>query len=192
MLILSVILIPLYTLSKLSGSHDLSYLPTTVVDPVRQLNFLLAHPFKIFSVFINTTISRADFYLQSLIGIFGWLEYGLNKVSYFLYGLFFVYLLQKVELPEKKLLTKFKKSLLFFILITSYVFIIFLAYFFNTGVGESVVHGVQGRYFLPFLPFIIWLILQVKDKRQVQKIIFFFFVVYLIFSTFSSIYSRYY
>lgn len=193
MMIASLIFIPFYFLSKLTGSYDLQYsLNDQIIDPLHQLSFLLSNPINIIKVITITTIQRLSFYLQSLIGIFGWLEYGLTPLSYLLYGLFFVYLLININLPKKYMLSKKKNFLLFGALLISYIFIVFLAYVFNTVPKTLTAHGVQGRYFIPFLPFITLFIVQIKDNLILQKILYFSMIVFLIFSTFYSIYSRYY
>jgi len=163
-----------------------------MINPLQQLSFLVSNPINILFVIINTTVHRLGFYLQSLIGIFGWLEYGLDPLSYFLYGLFFVYLLVNINLPKKYMLSKKKNFLLFITLIISYIFIVLLAYVFNTTSGTPVVHGVQGRYFIPFLPFIILLIVQIKNSVIFQKILYFLIIIFLISATFYSVFKRYY
>lgn len=192
-IISSLVFIPFYFLSKLTGFYDLhSSLSNQVINPLNQLSFLLSNPINIIKVVAITTIERLGFYLQSLIGIFGWLEYGLDPLSYFLYGLFFIYLLMNIHLPRRYILCKKKNFLLFGTLLISYIYIILLAYVFNTTVGVSSAHGVQGRYFIPFLPFIILFIIQIKDYPVFQKILYCLMILFLIFSTFYSIYARYY
>jgi len=193
MTISSLILITFYFISKLTGSYDLqASLTNEMINPLQQLSFLVSNPINILFVIINTTVHRLGFYLQSLIGIFGWLEYGLDPLSYFLYGLFFVYLLVNINLPKKYMLSKKKNFLLFITLIISYIFIVLLAYVFNTTSGTPVVHGVQGRYFIPFLPFIILLIVQIKNSVIFQKILYFLIIIFLISATFYSVFKRYY
>ncbi len=192
-MIASLIFIPFYFLSKLTGSYDLqSSLSNQVINPIHQLNFLLSNPINIINVIITTSIHRIGFYLQSLIGIFGWLEYGLDPLSYFLYGLFFIYLLINIRLLKKQMLGKNKNILLFVTLIVSYVFIVLLAFVFNTMSGTLTAHGVQGRYFIPFLPFIILFIIQIKDNPILQKILYFLIIIFLISATFYSVINRYY
>jgi len=189
----TLLFIPLYFLSKLSGSFDLQYsLSNQVINSLHQLSFLLSNPINIIKVIIITTIHRLGFYLQSLIGIFGWLEYGLDPLSYFLYGLFFIYLLININLPKKYMLSKKENFLLFCALLISYIFIVLLVYVFNTIPGTLIAHGVQGRYFIPFLPFIILFIIQIKNNPIFQKILYLLIIFFLIFSTFNSIYTRYY
>lgn len=193
MIISSLIFIPFYFLSKLTESYDLQYsLTNQIISPLKQLSFLLSNPINIIKVVAITTIQRLSFYLQSLIGIFGWLEYGLDPLSYLLYGLFFVYLLMNINLPKKYMLSKKKNFLLFGALLISYIFIVLLAYVFNTVPGTLTAHGVQGRYFIPFLPFIILFITQIKNNSIFQKILYWLIIIFLIFSTFHSIYTRYY
>ena len=201
-IISSIIFVPFYFLSKLTGSYDIqASLTSSTIDPLHQLNFLISNPLNIFNVLITTTVQRFTFYLQSLIGIFGWLEYGLDPLSYLLYGLFFVYMLMNINLTQKQVLSKNKTILLLVTLIISYIFIILLAYVFNTIPGILTAHGVQGRYFIPFLPFIILLIVQFTQKIQLPKIkmgdsvkniFYILMIVYLISATFLSVFNRYY
>lgn len=208
MIISSLILIPFYFLSKLTGFYDLQYsLTASTINPLQQINFLISNPLNILIVLIRTTIERFPFYLQSVIGIFGWLEYGLDQFSYFIYGLFFIYVIAKTRyaMPtgrQASSLHKNKKILLSITLIISYIFILLLAFVFNTTSGSLVAHGVQGRYFIPFLPFIILLIVQFTHKVSLFKkvkigecpknIIYTGIIIYLIVSTFYSIFNRYY
>ncbi len=200
MIMSSLVFIPFYILSKLTGSFDLqASLTNTAINPLQQINFLISNPLNIFSILISTSINRFPFYLQSLIGIFGWLEYGLDPVSYILYGLFFIYVI--VETRHALSLHKNKTILLFAILIFSYIFIILLAFVFNTSPGTQIAHGVQGRYFIPFVPFIILLITQFTQKIKFPKlkiskwilnIIYISTILYLTSATFWSVYNRYY
>ena len=206
MMISSLIFIPFYILSKLSGSFDLqASLINTAINPLHQFNFLISNPLNILSILISTTVSRFTFYLQNLIGIFGWLEYGLDPFSYFLYGLFFIYVI--VVTRHALSLTKNKKILLFTTLTLSYIFIVLLAFVFNTTPGQLTAHGVQGRYFIPFIPFIVLLIAQIKyylglnnfhKKTPFQvsplliNVLSVITVTYLISATFFGVFNRYY
>ncbi|EKE14047.1 MAG: hypothetical protein ACD_12C00697G0008 [uncultured bacterium] len=201
MIISNLIFIPFYFLSKLTGFYDLQYsLVASTINPLSQINFLISNPVNILIVLFKTTIKRFPFYLQSLIGIFGWLEYGLDPLSYLLYGLFFIYVI--VETRHASSLHKNKTILLFLTLIISYIFILLLAFIFNTAPGSLVAHGVQGRYFIPLLPFIILLIVQFTQKIKIptiikigegqKNIIYILLVGYLIVATFYSVFNRYY
>jgi len=203
MIISSLIFIPFYFLLKLNGSYDIqASLTNSLINPNEQINFLLSNPLHIIQIIFTTTINRLSFYLQSLIGIFGWLEYGLDPLSYLIYGVFFIYILFKINLQEKQLLAKNKIILLFTSLTISYVFIVLLAFVFNTAPGLLTAHGVQGRYFIPFLPFIILLIAQftqkinyfknIKINELTKNTVYFFIIMYLISATFYAVFSRYY
>lgn len=193
MIISSLIFIPFYFLSKLTGSYDIQASLTAVtINPLQQLSFLFLNPINIIKVIVITTVHRLSFYLQSLIGIFGWLEYGLDPLSYFLYGLFFLYLLMNINLTKKKMFPKNKVVLLFVILIISYIFIVLLAFVFNTVPGTLIAHGVQGRYFIPFLPFIILFVIQIKNNSIIQKTLYYLIILFVILATFYSVFHRYY
>ena len=203
MIILSLIFVPFYFLLKVTGTYDLQYFSTSqIFNPIRQINFLFSNPINIIKVIAVTTVERFSFYLQSLIGIFGWLEYGLDPLSYLFYGLFFIYVLINVETRHALSLQKNKTILLFIALIISYIFIILLGFVFYTSKATLVAGGIQGRYFIPFLPFIILLIIQytqkiklprnIKINEFIKNIIYLLIIIYLISATFSSVFSRYY
>jgi uncharacterized membrane protein len=208
MIVSTLIFIPFYFLSKSAGIYDLqASLTNSAFSPIRQIDFLLSNPINIVSVVFVTTIQRFGFYLQSLIGIFGWLEYGLDPLSYLLYGLFFIYILLSINLSNKYILSKNKNFLLFGALSISYVFIVLLAFVFNTAPGTLTAHGVQGRYFIPFVPFIILFIAQMKYQLNLNNLykkisfhvnslfvnfLFILAVIYLASATFLSVYNRYY
>lgn len=207
-IISTLIFLPFYLMSKISGVHDLPYFSNNqIFDPIRQVHFLLSNPINIINVLAVTTIQRFGFYLQSLIGIFGWLEYGLDPLSYLIYGLFFVYVIINTNLIGKHILSKKKNILLFGVLFISYIFILLLGFVFYTAKGTLVPGGIQGRYFIPFVPFIILLITQIKyylnmnnlHKKipfQVSPLLTNVFsvitVIYLISATFFSVFNRYY
>lgn len=204
----SLMLAIFLAISKLNGIFDLqASLMNSTINPLKQVSFLLSDPINIFSVLVITTIQRFGFYLQSLIGIFGWLEYGLDKLSYLLYGIFFMYVIINTNLVGKHILSKKKNILLFVALFISYIFIHLLALIFNTEKNTVVAHGVQGRYFISLVPFIILLIAQIKyylNMNNFHKKISFkvspllinilsvLVVVYLISATFFSVFNRYY
>jgi len=208
MVILSLIFTPLYFLSKITGSYDInSILTNKVFDAQHQVSFLLSDPLNIVKVLTVTTIQRFGFYLQSLIGIFGWLEYGLDPLSYLTYGVFFIYVIVSINLNGKHILSKKKNILLFIGLFISYIFILLLGFVFYTVKGTLIPGGIQGRYFIPFVPFIILLIAQIKyylDLNNFHKKISFkvspiltnvlsvLTVIYLISATFFSVANRYY
>lgn len=202
-IILSLIFSPFYLLSKLSGTYDLQYFSNNqIFNPLHQISFLFSDPINIIKVIAVTTVERLSFYLQSLIGIFGWLEYGLDPLSYLIYGLFFIYILINVETRHVLSLQKNKTILLFIALIISYIFIILLGYVFYTAKGTFVAGGIQGRYFIPFLPFIILFIVQftqniklpdrIKVNNNIKNIIYLLVIIYLISATFYSVFNRYY
>ena len=202
MIVSSLIFFPFYFLSKLTGSYDLQYsLTASTINPLVQIYILISNPLNVLIMLIKTTIERFPFYLQSLIGIFGWLEYGLDPLSYLIYGLLFVYVITDIKLTKKQILGKNKNILLFVTLIISYIYIVLLAFVFNTPPGQTAAQGVQGRYFIPFLPFIILLLVQFTQKIKwqkikigegLQKIIFVILGLYLIVTTFYSVFNRYY
>lgn len=169
------------------NSSEYNYL----IDPVMQAAFIVRSPLNFALIIAKTTLLKAQVYLQGLIGLFGWLEYGLEPLTYFFYGLFFILIVLKTKLPKPWILPPLKLWMLSLILFSSYVFIQLLTYLFWTPVGEKVTDGVQGRYFIVFVPWIFFLLLQLK-KEILIKFTLVIILFYLVFSLCRTVFNRYY
>jgi len=125
-------------------------------DPSAQLAWLAANPFAVFGVAAETLRSNWQAYQQQLVGNFGWLDapvpgwfvnFALAALGFSLAAIAFgrVFLRNdivkgvKPELPALALL-----------LGCGAIFASLYAIW--SPVGDRMVHGVQGRYFLPLLP----------------------------------------
>ncbi len=153
-----------------------------------QFFFLLSNPFIILIVFLKTFLSSIDFYLKSLIGIFGWLDFELN---FLVYGLIFLLFGVFLEKYYKKFSLSAYNFIVLFITALFNTLIIFLAeYIFWTTPKSFVIHGVQGRYFILFVP--IFLLLTLRLYGKYKYVFYFFILILIILFNLIAIYRRYY
>jgi len=133
------------------------------VNPDGQLDLLYENPFLLLKVVLATSFYRFPFYFQGLIGIFGWLEYGLDYFSYFFYSLLIFFVIFQTSLEKKLLLSKLQDIFLAGMIFTYYIFLILINYLFWTPYGLVVAEGVQGRYFIFVFPFFIYLMINIRQ-----------------------------
>ena len=139
---------------------------------VKILYASVLQPGRSYLLFKNTLFGYKDFYLQTMVGSFGWLDSGVSYtfVTIFFMMLFYVNLFQSkksIELQEdftignRIYLVLLSGMMFVFIFISMVSWSFFLAGFnLDVGVAEFRAYlyqidymlGVQGRYFIPFLP----------------------------------------
>lgn len=166
------------------------------INPQAQVRYLLQNPMMSWHIAFNTLQSYGDFYYESLIAYFGWIDFQVNYFIYIGYTIALagiIYFL--IEKNKKPIINKKQLSLLFFIIIST-SFIIFISQYLSwSPVGSPVIHGVQGRYFLVLLPLTIFCIVQFAQlfgKRNFYILIVLIFSIFLMLDLLLNIYNRYY
>jgi uncharacterized membrane protein len=134
------------------------------VNPVSQIMYILTNPAHYVLMLIKSTFHFGIFYLQSLIGILGWLEYGFPHIIYFIYVISFIYIVLRSYIPKESLVSRKKLIALGLILIASYIYIVTIFYLLWNPVGAAITDGIQGRYFLVFIPFIYLFAIQCRQR----------------------------
>ncbi|MBQ2917034.1 MAG: DUF2142 domain-containing protein [Clostridia bacterium] len=149
--ILIAILIALaWVVLKSGGSNEPDdYLIQNNVNSVEQIKYILRNPIRYIKVLYDTLTSNIENYYLWFMGFsMGWMDIGVSRV--FL-DLFFILLIFSpfVEKNHNKELNW--KDKLLFLMIFMIVFVLTLTamYIGHTGVGDHVIKGVQGRYFIP-------------------------------------------
>ena len=123
------------------------------------LSFLMANPFRIFPILINTMIIYGNFYILSIVGYFGWFYINMDPI--FKYAMFGIVI---GLLGSQKSILSWKQKTFLLIMIIGVALGIFLAlYFAWTPYKLMHIEGVQGRYFIPLL---IPLALTAMSKKQ--------------------------
>lgn len=165
------------------------------IDPVRQFQGLLDPLF--FIVLVKNTIEGGlQFYLQSFIGYFGWLDYSLTYPVYFIYILSWFAILFKIK--DNIFFNKLylRTAILGLAIFLTIGFIFGSIYLTWNPVGAYGISGVQGRYFLVLFPFLILfgagLIRTLECSKVIRIISILILVIYLIIQLSYAIYKRYY
>ena len=127
---------------------------------VRQFNYLISNPLDIFKIAYNTVLEKGIFYLESLVGFFGWFLVKVSHLYLYAYILLFVYIINGEE-------SKIQKK---YIIILSILFIVVAVfgalYIVWSDYKLPYVEGVQGRYFFPFL-IPLCLVFVPKNKKYI-------------------------
>ncbi|MBS4060456.1 MAG: DUF2142 domain-containing protein, partial [Bacteroidetes bacterium] len=146
------------------------------INPAEQKKFIMADPVRYAEIFFSTVKNYWRFYLDSFIGVLGWLNKPLPGWLINLYLL--VLVITAILFSEKNVkISLMNKLFTSSILIVGFVLIKTGIYLGWTPVGNSLVEGVQGRYFIPFAPLFFLLfynsyfakILSKKDPAPAKK-----------------------
>jgi uncharacterized membrane protein len=136
------------------------------VAPQAQLVYLMKHPYRIFDVLSKTYYASFAFYLDSWIGVLGWVDtrlpdyvYSIFKVLILVIALLDVQIQYKLKIPQRLLIGATFLAGAGFVLATSYIFF--------TPLAKGRILGVQGRYFIPLMP--LFLLLLYNRKLWLPK-----------------------
>ncbi|PXW23663.1 DUF2142 domain-containing protein [Paraburkholderia caballeronis] len=135
-------------------SHGLWVPMSSPISAPGQIAYLLHHPVDVFPIAVATLKQNAGFYFESFVGILGWLDTRMSPTYYAaaraMFVAVFVATMFQGRVSERGLLVN---RLLIFVAVLLCVAMIFASLYLTwTPVGQRVVEGVQGRYFLPLFP----------------------------------------
>ncbi len=192
----SVMLLFATILSSMMFSTENNTSSREITPPQLQLQILENDPFKSIDVLYSTTKYESLFYLKSLVGVFGWLDYDLPLSVYLSVGGLLIYSLANFSLvsPIKVIPLKIVVSL--GIIIGTYILYIGTMYLFHTSiyrsVGESLSFGSQGRYFILLIPLVFLFVGYVKQLGKIMVFIPLLLFSFMTFKICESMYLRYY
>jgi uncharacterized membrane protein len=121
-------------------------------DPYIQIEFILDDPLNFVKVLWTTFfITHGTFYLDSFVGILGWLDNPLPKliINSFLIVIFINALINR---PKDLILNNMDRIIIIMIFFISILAIEIAIYLTWSPPGNPFVMGVQGRYFIPIAP----------------------------------------
>lgn len=171
------------------------YIGSTTINPLEQLK-LITNPLFLLKLIRNTLNTSFYFYLESFIGKFGWLDYGLPFSVYMIYIASWISLIFKLKTSSFIKIPFSKTLFLGFILLITIGFIFGSIYLTWNAVGSTVITGVQGRYFLVLFPFLVLfsvgLLQFLGEKKKFKFLLLLFLILYLLLEITFSIYKRYY
>ncbi len=119
-----------------------------------QLAYLLRDPTAVFRIAAATLRQSGAFYYASFVGILGWLDAGLARSYYQAAGIVLCLCFIAIALGRDQFSseTNAQRCLLLIPVIVAIALMFAALYVTWTPVGQLIVEGVQGRYFLGFLP----------------------------------------
>jgi len=165
------------------------------VNPALQLSVITKDPLYFVGTLTRSFQLDAQNNLEGMVGTLGWLDYGFSYTFYVVAFLVFGYLLARssrylVLIPSRVL------WLLSLVIFGTVITIYSSLYLTWSLVGDSLIVGVQGRYFLPLIPFLgIWLaqlIARIYHFPKLRQLTLILFSLWLIYQVVASIYLRYY
>jgi uncharacterized membrane protein len=126
------------------------------VDHFDQLKFILKNPIDYTSILFNSFRSQWLQMIFTGIGILGWL----NVVFPFWYYEFMILAVLFMAIFEnsgKPVLSLKSKALILLVAFLSIILVYTISYLTWTPVGQNIIDGLQGRYFIPILPLVFML-----------------------------------
>ncbi len=131
--------------------------PGSLFRPDVQLNYIMKDiPAYLTLMFHSAFIVNLSYVLESFVGFLGWIDVELPKTLTYSFLLFIT--ISALVMAEGEIKLGFlKKSLLAFILLVSFLVIETAMYLYATSPAKDIIHGVQGRYFIPLAPLVFML-----------------------------------
>lgn len=132
-----------------------SYVPISEQVSVQgQFFFILSNPLAALYAFLNTIVQYSHYYIVSFVGTFGWIDTGLDTpLPDILIYIYLVALILVSLLDNKYFNVNLKQKLVSLTTLTILFASIFVAeYLAWNAVGNSIIKGIYGRYFIPIAP----------------------------------------
>lgn len=150
------------TLATVSGAGSAGTAKNTYT-----LSYILSDPVHIVGILYNTLCRMTDAILQPLFGQrLGYWD--ISIPHYIAFGFVIVLLLSLLMCEQEKLYIKSWQKVLMFFICAGIIGAITLSMMLDfTDVTDTVVRGIQGRYFMPFLPLALFLF---RNDKIVTKI----------------------
>jgi uncharacterized membrane protein len=128
----------------------------------KQIFFILSHPLEYCRILGVTFIQNGRFYVESFVG------YDLPellRVSYIIILLFTVL----AEAPRQIVISPKQRFIIFMVLFFGVLLVVTLAFIGWTPVGDKIIGGVQGRYFIPLSPLFFLLFYNTKFSLNLNS-----------------------
>jgi hypothetical protein len=159
-----------------------------------QEQIIFSEPLYFFRALVFSMFSEQFFWINGIVGTFGWLEYKVPYLFIVLYYIIFGIVSYQLTTHDKKQLSFTESLIVLCIPLVTYVFIVYNFLLYETPPGYPTVQSIQGRYFLVVIPFIVYGLSQLYANRS--KLILVLGSIALLVGTFGiiigSIYIRYY
>ena len=137
------------TLSYLSIKGLTLNMNNDVADSSAQLLFILTHPFAYFIVLVKTFIIKITRILITMIGVLGWQDTRLDWSTYILYPILLYIALYSDNFKFK--LYKWQNYIVISTVILGFIGICTCVYIIWNSVGNNIILGLNGKYFIPLM-----------------------------------------
>lgn len=162
-------------------------------NPRLQLELLLSDPYYAFRLLSNTFIYNSSFYFRSSVGILGWLDIELSIFVYVAYILLSILFLRPLVKNTKAEIGRFWVLGMLVYVFSFVIFIWLLMWLAANNLGEDIIRGVQGRYYIPLHVLLMYLSLQIVRKKMISRDVVVFCILGFVLANITfSIYDRYY
>lgn len=147
------------------------YVPLRIDFPTvgEQSHFILSHPVKFALILLNDFNVNIEAYLKQFIGVLGWLDTPLPSILYISYApiLLFIALIDNCT----NVIIMLKDKLIILAVLLSSIFLIYLLTYlsWSSVVGQEVIEGIQGRYFIPLAPLLLLLFYNKKISLDIRS-----------------------
>ncbi|EKQ52699.1 MAG: putative membrane protein [Methanobacterium sp. Maddingley MBC34] len=161
-----------------------------------QIFFILSNPIAFLQVFSNTISHNFNYYLVSFVGTFGWIDTHLDTpLPNILVYIYMIVLILGSLIDNNEFNVNLKQKLVSLVTLSlTFISIFVLEYIAWTTVGNNIIEGVYGRYFIPIAPLFFLLFYNKKfkfDNNRLSIVIICFIVFILLISLFMII-KRFY
>jgi uncharacterized membrane protein len=128
-----------------------------------QVQYLSTHPQALVTVPYYTLVHHGQFIFQTMIGSFGSIDIFLDWFVYALFIILFAQICAKIQalIPP---LNGWQLSILTLATWGSLLGVLLAMYLYATRVGNFLVDGLQGRYFIVLLPFTLWWLAELRRR----------------------------
>lgn len=167
-----------------------------IISPRMQYLLLGQDRLYLVKIIWNSLVSKWEFYIQTFLGYFGWLDYKYDFMGYVVIVVMLILLLKDLIKADTKTIIS-KKDLLILVLIIVGTFATLMLYldFTWTSVGAKVIEGMTGRYVLVLFPFLVFVFLEIimmVGKSRAKKFLFGLVILVVSINTYKAVYNRYY
>ena len=151
------------------------------VNSMEQVKYILKAPIYYLKVLHSTYDNYGIYYLLTSTGSYlGYFNIHLSETYILFYVMFIIYTALRENNKKKLILNQFQKIFVTLILISCFLLISTSLYVQWTAVGEIMISGIQGRYFIPLIPLLL-LLLGSKDlESKKDNRIYVYMFIYLI------------
>lgn len=137
-------------------------------DMYRQLDFILHNPLNFIGVILATLFIKTFRLIITGIGVLGWQDTRLDFLTYIIYPIMFF--LSIFCEKTKHFFAKWQNALIATVVIFSYLIIVTYMYLAWSTIGNPIVIGLNGKYFIPLvLPAMLLIKNLVKKEFCIQN-----------------------